>query len=120
MIFQDNTNLGEGRVGQVITAKYGQMLVACKTRRTKQPRIQFEQRLARELEFAAILSVCRSMNPYLGVLTCKRSELVFDPPKRKIAAKDELEHFAIQRYYKHGDLLEYVHKKNGIVFFSYY
>ncbi|KAI7856025.1 kinase-like domain-containing protein [Circinella umbellata] len=113
LIFQDNTNLGEGRVGQVITAKYGQMLVACKTRRTKQPRIQFEQRLARELEFAAILSVCRSMNPYLGVLTCKRSELIFDPPKRKIAAKDELEHFAIQRYYKHGDLLEYVHKKNG-------
>ncbi|KAG2223125.1 hypothetical protein INT45_005681 [Circinella minor] len=113
LIFQGNTNLGEGRVGQVITAKYGQMLVACKTRRTKQPRIQFEQRLARELEFAAILSVCRSMNPYLGVLTCKRSELIFDPPKRKIAAKDELEHFAIQRYYKHGDLLEYVHKKNG-------
>ena len=50
-------------------------------------------------------------------MTCKRSELVYDPPRRNITAKDEMEHYAIQRYYKHGDLLEYVHKKNGIVLF---
>ncbi|KAI9274456.1 kinase-like domain-containing protein [Phascolomyces articulosus] len=113
LVFQDDTLLGEGRTARVVTAKYGQVLVACKARRTNQPRTQFEQRLARELEFAAILSACRSMNRYVGVLTCKRSELIYKTKKRFMHAKDETEHFAVQRYFKHGDLLEYVEKRQG-------
>ncbi|KAI9497816.1 kinase-like domain-containing protein [Zychaea mexicana] len=112
LVLQDDL-IGEGRIGRVVTAKYGQLLVACKTRRTNQPRIQFEQRLARELEFAALLSVCRAVNQYVGVLSCKRSDLVYKTPRKCQHGKDEIEHFAVQRYYKHGDLLEYLDSKNS-------
>ncbi|KAI8145826.1 kinase-like domain-containing protein [Fennellomyces sp. T-0311] len=111
LILEDKL-LGEGRMGRVITAKYGNVLVACKTRRSNQARKPFERRLARELEFAASLSVCRSINQYIGVMTCKCSEIVAN--KRKTTRDPQaLEHFAVQRYYKHGDLMEYVDNKGG-------
>lgn len=112
-IFQKRT-LGEGQMGKVLTASYNGILVACKTRRPSQARASFEDSLTRELEYAAELSVCRFMNQYIGVLTCKRSEITFEGPStKKPNTPNALEHFVVQRYFENGDLSSYIGKKKG-------
>ncbi|KAI9320035.1 hypothetical protein BX666DRAFT_1362458 [Dichotomocladium elegans] len=100
--------LGEGRTGKVVLADYLGVPVACKMRRPNQPRSEFVKRLQRELRFAAELAVCRSVNPYLGVVAFKRSEFFQTRTGRD---PNDVEYFGVQRYYEQGDLLAYTNNR---------
>ncbi|KAG0165665.1 hypothetical protein DFQ28_001717 [Apophysomyces sp. BC1034] len=116
--FERSKLLGEGHIGKVMIANYRGLPIACKCRRSQKPRRVFHDHIARELTFAAKLSVCRFMNPYLGVFECSPQHLKFsssvDASGPAITATSRGSYkdlYIVQRYYEHGDLRDLMEKR---------
>lgn len=102
-----DTVLGEGQIGTVNLAKYKNLLVACKSKRSRTKREPFYFQIQRELKFAAKLSVCRNINRYIGWIYCERSKVEPDVNDKYGVMKL----YVIQRYVANGDARSYLDKR---------
>ncbi|KAI8091204.1 kinase-like domain-containing protein [Gilbertella persicaria] len=104
--------LGIGQMSLVRLGKFGQLQIACKSKRPFTNRESYDTQADRELEFAAKLSACRYTNKYLGWTLARKTQVEEEHlAKPKMIKNERKTLYIVQKYIANGDARSYLYKR---------
>ncbi|KAI8364944.1 kinase-like domain-containing protein [Blakeslea trispora] len=105
--------LGTGQMSSVRLGRYGNLPVACKSKRGFTNTANYYAQAKREMTFAACLSTCRYMNKYLGWIVCRQSDVEEKSPTHRPKQAPKL--YIVQRYISNRDGRTYLNSRETII-----
>ncbi|OBZ82020.1 Serine/threonine-protein kinase YPK2/YKR2 [Choanephora cucurbitarum] len=112
--------LGTGQMSVVRLGRYGNLPVACKSKRDFTNIAQYYAQANREMTFAARLSTCRYMNKYLGWVVCRKSDVeessLMLPKSSPKQSPPKL--YIVQKYISNRDGRTYLNRRGRYMFMS--
>ncbi|KAI8333804.1 kinase-like domain-containing protein [Choanephora cucurbitarum] len=109
--------LGTGQMSVVRLGRYGNLPVACKSKRDFTNIAQYYAQANREMTFAARLSTCRYMNKYLGWVVCRKSDVEESSLMLSKSSPKQLppKLYIVQKYISNRDGRTYLNRRETML-----